>query len=204
MTMLLVHDVDETEDGCPFARMFQSTPSDLLTDNIYSQLALAWQPPRYAGHNRVSQAMIKKALGAHFTGNEKKQLAAVAREEMTEALEYNAVDELSRRLSFLHDKQKTRRFSKDAAHIVAQAAARDQAAAPAAAAPATAGSLKHRALSTIKMRRFSKDAALVVAQAAATDEAAAPTAAASATAGSFDAPPYEQWPDSLTDCQLTV
>ena len=116
MDFLLVHDVDETEDGCAFDRMFQVTPGDLIADNIYSQLAIAWQPPRYAGHNRVSQAMIKKSLGAQYTGNSKKQLAAVARAEMSEAMEFNVIDEesLSRRLSFLQDRAKTRnsgRFS---------------------------------------------------------------------------------------------
>lgn len=154
MTMLLVHDVDETEDGCPFDRMFQVTPAELLADNIYSQLAIAWQPPRYAGHNRVSQAMIKKALGAQFTGGSKKQLAAVAREETSEASEFNLIDEesLSRRLSALHERVKTRNSGRFSGRFSAAALEAVDAAAPAATSSSFNGRLS-RLASSVRMSK---------------------------------------------------
>jgi len=95
--------------------------------------------------------MIKKSLGAQYTGNSKKQLAAVAREEMSEAMQFNVVDEesLSRRLSFLQDRAKTRnsgRFSVaalkagEAGRLSKTNLADDacEAGSPAAAAPAPA------------------------------------------------------------------
>ena len=80
--MMLVHDVDESKDGCPFDRMFSVTPPDLLTDNIYHQLAIAWQPEWAYGHRRVSMALLKKALGASPSSRSvKKFLAEEARKE---------------------------------------------------------------------------------------------------------------------------
>ncbi len=69
--MLLLHENDEANGGCPFARFFETTPQDLINPpkreglpkekGLYSQLALA----AYSGPFwTVSVALVAKFLGA--------------------------------------------------------------------------------------------------------------------------------------------
>ena len=59
--IVMLHENDKQNGGCEFARMFSTTPQDLITDGLYKALALAYYP----GHFRpVSIALVAKKLGA--------------------------------------------------------------------------------------------------------------------------------------------
>ena len=59
--IVMVHENDMANGGCEFARMFSTTPQDLIADGLYKALALAYYP----GHFRpVSIALVAKKLGA--------------------------------------------------------------------------------------------------------------------------------------------
>ena len=59
--IVMLHENDMKNGGCEFARMFSTTPQDLIADGLYKALALAYYP----GHFRpVSIALVAKKLGA--------------------------------------------------------------------------------------------------------------------------------------------
>ena len=59
--IVMVHENDMANGGCEFARMFSTTPQDLIADGLYKALALAYYP----GYFRpVSIALVAKKLGA--------------------------------------------------------------------------------------------------------------------------------------------
>lgn len=57
----LVHENDESLDGCTFAHLFTTTPQELLADGIYAKIAITCLPPPF---RTVSHALVVKALGA--------------------------------------------------------------------------------------------------------------------------------------------
>ena len=59
--IVMLHENDMANGGCEFARMFSTTPQDVIADGLYKALALAYYP----GHFRpVSIALVAKKLGA--------------------------------------------------------------------------------------------------------------------------------------------
>ena len=62
--IVLMHENDVSRGGGPFARLFTTTPKDLIDDGLYSDLALAL----YDGpHRAIGYAMVGQALGAKPT-----------------------------------------------------------------------------------------------------------------------------------------
>jgi len=59
--ILLVHENDAACGGCPFERLFQTTPEELVSDGLYNKLAVACHP---GPHRPVSLALVAKELGA--------------------------------------------------------------------------------------------------------------------------------------------
>ena len=59
--ILLVHENDAALDGCPFFRVLQKTPHELIADGLYNKIAVACHP---GPHCAVSLAMLAKSLGA--------------------------------------------------------------------------------------------------------------------------------------------
>jgi hypothetical protein len=45
--IVLVHENDTDRDGCAFSRLFQTTPHELITDGLYSKIAVACHPEPY-------------------------------------------------------------------------------------------------------------------------------------------------------------
>ena len=61
MSVLMVHENDETRGGCEFSTFFTVTPQDLIRDGLYKALALALYS---AAFWPVSVALVARALGA--------------------------------------------------------------------------------------------------------------------------------------------
>ena len=61
MPIVLVHENDLEKAGCEFDSFFHTTPTDLLNDNIYSDLAIALMSGK---HREVSMQLLLKKLGA--------------------------------------------------------------------------------------------------------------------------------------------
>ena len=59
--VVMVHENDEAAGGCEFARFFETTPQDLISDGLYSALAYAWYPDPF---RQVSVALVAQAFGA--------------------------------------------------------------------------------------------------------------------------------------------
>ena len=59
--IVMVHENDMANGGCEFARMFSTTPQDLIADGLYKALALAYYPGLF---RPVSIALVAKRLGA--------------------------------------------------------------------------------------------------------------------------------------------
>ena len=59
--MVMVHENDEADGGCEFARFFETTPQDLIADGLYKALAYAWYPDPF---RQVSVALVALAFGA--------------------------------------------------------------------------------------------------------------------------------------------
>ena len=53
--MVMVHENDEADGGCEFARFFETTPQDLIADGLYKALAYAWYPDPF---RQVSLALV--------------------------------------------------------------------------------------------------------------------------------------------------
>ena len=61
ISILLLHENDPAKGGCEFSTFFRTTPEDLISAGIYSQIAVALHLPP---HRTVSIALAAKALGA--------------------------------------------------------------------------------------------------------------------------------------------
>ena len=62
--IVMLHENEPARGGCEFARFFETTPGDLITDGLYKALALAlYSGPLWP----VSVALVAKALGARTT-----------------------------------------------------------------------------------------------------------------------------------------
>ena len=59
--LVMVHENDEDAGGCDFARFFETTPQDLISDGLYKALAYAWYPDPF---RQVSVALVALAFGA--------------------------------------------------------------------------------------------------------------------------------------------
>ena len=59
--ILLVHETEAALDGCPFFRVLQKTPHELIADGLFNKIAVACHP---GPHCAVSLAMLAKSLGA--------------------------------------------------------------------------------------------------------------------------------------------
>jgi len=61
VVILMVHENDKKLGGCEFGRLFSTTPEDLIKDDLYSEIALAFheQP-----HRQVSWALAGRKMGA--------------------------------------------------------------------------------------------------------------------------------------------
>jgi len=59
--VILVHEVDPENGGCPFSRFFETTPQDLISNGLYKTIAIAF--PAYP-HRSASYALLARALGA--------------------------------------------------------------------------------------------------------------------------------------------
>jgi len=59
--MVMVHENDVADGGCEFARFFETTPQDLISDGLYKALAYAWYPDPF---RQVSVALVALAFGA--------------------------------------------------------------------------------------------------------------------------------------------
>eukprot|EP00966_Prymnesium_polylepis_P318866 7364423-Prymnesium_polylepis.1 len=42
--IILVHENDADRDGCAFSRLFQTTPHELIADELYGKIAVACHP----------------------------------------------------------------------------------------------------------------------------------------------------------------
>jgi hypothetical protein len=61
----MVHENDESKDGCDFAHFFLTTPTSLIEAGLYQKLALAWIAPPF---RLISVKLsLKKQLGAVTT-----------------------------------------------------------------------------------------------------------------------------------------
>jgi len=58
--IILVHENDEENGGCNFARFFDLTPDDLIRDGLYKKIAVAFHPEP---HREISIALLAKELG---------------------------------------------------------------------------------------------------------------------------------------------
>jgi hypothetical protein len=59
--IVLVHENDPEKGGCEFGMFFGTTPQELITDGIYSDIAIALHT---LPHRAVSLALVAKAVGA--------------------------------------------------------------------------------------------------------------------------------------------
>mmetsp|Transcript_5827 Transcript_5827/g.14296 ORF Transcript_5827/g.14296 Transcript_5827/m.14296 type:complete len:368 (-) Transcript_5827:343-1446(-) len=59
--MILTHELDEERDGCPFSRLLEATPDDLVHDGLYQKRPIAFEAEPYRD---ISLALLAKALGA--------------------------------------------------------------------------------------------------------------------------------------------
>jgi len=59
--VVMIHENDPFKGGCAFSRFFDSTPPALITDGLYSELAIPFHPKP---HLLVSMKLLEKALGA--------------------------------------------------------------------------------------------------------------------------------------------
>ena len=59
--ILMLHENDKASGGCEFGRFFEVTPKDLISDGLYSALALAFYPKPFRS---VSVCLAARALGA--------------------------------------------------------------------------------------------------------------------------------------------
>ena len=62
LPVVMVHEQEDTKGGCEFARMFTTTPHDLIDDGLYNALAFSAYPGEK--HRAVSLALVAKALGS--------------------------------------------------------------------------------------------------------------------------------------------
>ena len=62
---MLVHEVESEPGGCPFDRLFDNTPADLVAVGLYRPIALQWLSR--AGFNETSVALVAQRLGARKT-----------------------------------------------------------------------------------------------------------------------------------------
>jgi len=69
--IVLVHENDDCRDGCPFSRLFETTPYDLIREGVYKELAVQFHPMPY---RTVSLALLAKALEAKRYSNSCKLL----------------------------------------------------------------------------------------------------------------------------------
>ena len=61
LSMLLVHEVDESRRGTAFDTFFSTTPQDLIHEGVYRTIAVAYHPEPF---RQVSHALAAKVLGA--------------------------------------------------------------------------------------------------------------------------------------------
>lgn len=73
-SLLLLHENDGERGSAPFVHFFSSTPSDLVDDGIYKQLAVAMLPGR---HRDVSLVLALKSLGASRAETRRLSLSAI-------------------------------------------------------------------------------------------------------------------------------
>jgi len=59
--VVLAHEIDERLHGCDFARLFETTPQDLIRDGLYKTIATPLHPQPYRD---TSLALLAKAIGA--------------------------------------------------------------------------------------------------------------------------------------------
>ncbi|KAL1499130.1 hypothetical protein AB1Y20_013641 [Prymnesium parvum] len=59
--VVLAHEIDASRGGCPFDRLFTTTPRDLVQDGLYKRLAIALHSPPY---REISFLLLAKALRA--------------------------------------------------------------------------------------------------------------------------------------------
>ena len=62
LRLALIHEKDDLLRGCDFSTFFETTPTDLLNDGIYSTLATTFVGG--TAHRAVSRALLAKTLGA--------------------------------------------------------------------------------------------------------------------------------------------
>eukprot|EP00966_Prymnesium_polylepis_P223218 5164298-Prymnesium_polylepis.1 len=59
--ILLVHENDVARGGCPFDKLFQTTPEELVSEGLYDKVAVACHP---GPHRFVSLALVARELQA--------------------------------------------------------------------------------------------------------------------------------------------
>ena len=77
--VVMVHENDRRRGGCEFARFFETTPGDLITDGLFTALALALYPGPFWP---VSVALVAKALGSEPVGRRGFVTAGAVRPEV--------------------------------------------------------------------------------------------------------------------------
>ena len=94
LPIVMLHENDMANGGCEFSRFFETTPSHLIHDGLYSALALAYYP----GHCRLTTLyLVAKALGAKPLRASK--FNRERRSSSTEAVNVVRLQRLSRRSS---------------------------------------------------------------------------------------------------------
>lgn len=67
LKIAVVHENDDTRDGCEFDLFFKTTPQDLIDGGLYRQIAIAFM--KGEGHRKVGRALLAKNLGAEARQN---------------------------------------------------------------------------------------------------------------------------------------
>jgi len=75
--MLLIHENDITRGGCAFGRFFETTPEDLVSAGLYSDIAVAFHEEPF---RQVSLVLAAQKMGAVADSSAiRRRLARVAR-----------------------------------------------------------------------------------------------------------------------------